>query len=322
MLKTKRLIKSFYRLFFPIIILIILSSVAAAVWLVYVAAHPPRAAYLVTPDKYGRFSARAAQVTEETWTNNDGTQSRGWLLKGAANAPAVILLHRYGADRSYVLDLGVKINEAANFTILMPDQRGHAENPAIKSTTFAGCEADDALAAIGFLRSLKSGDQALVGQNIGFYGVEMGALAALSAAVKDENVKALALDSVPLNSDQVLTSAIEKQFPFASFITAKIAEGGTYLYFYNGCYKRASACELAKSLSNRRVLLLAGSDAPDFQNSTTKLDRCFPGDTKIETKIDLNPSGYNITNASLEQSEAYDRRVIDFFKDSLLGQTN
>ena len=318
MAKTTRLIKSFYRLLLPIVILLILASAAAAVWLVFTTAHPPKTAYLVTPEQYGRFSARGARVTEETWTNRDGTSARGWLLRGAENAPAVILLHRYGADRSYVLDLGVKINEATNFTILMPDQRGHAENPSVMFTSFGGCESEDALSAIEFVRSLKTDKQtALVGQNIGFYGVEMGALSALFAATKDENVKALALDSVPLGSDQVLASAIGKRFPFANRLTSKIAAAGTYLYFYNGCYNRNSACNLAKALSNRQVLLLAGSDAPDFQSSTEDLRKCFPNETKVSTKTDLNPSGYGVTNASLEQSEAYDRRIIDFFKESL-----
>lgn len=318
MAKTKRLFKSIYRLILPVVILLIAAIVAASVWLVRTASNPPVANYLVTPEKYGQFSARGARVTEETWTNRDGTNARGWLLRGFENAPAVILLHRYGTDRSHVLDLGVKLNEATNFTVLMPDERGHGANPPVKYTSFGGCETDDALAAIEFLRGIKSENQAaLVGKNIGFYGVEMGALVALSAAVKDESVKALALDSVPANSDDILASATEKRFPFASFITSKFARLGTYFYFYDGCYRRNSACGAAKSISNRQVLLLAGLDAPNLQSSTAKLSRCFPGETKIETKIDLNPSGYGINNASLEQSSAYDQRVIEFFKQTL-----
>ncbi|MGI8641498.1 MAG: hypothetical protein ACR2MG_16330 [Pyrinomonadaceae bacterium] len=321
MAKITRLFKSFFRLLLPVVILLILAFAAAAVWLVHKTAHPPQNSYLVTPEKYGRFSTRGAQVTEETWTNGDGTSARGWLLRGAENAPAVIMLHRYGADRSYVLDLGIKINEATNFTILMPEQRGHGENASINFTSFGGCEADDALSAIKFVRSLKTDSQTtLVGQSIGFYGVEMGAIAALSTAAKDESIKALVLDSVPLNSDELLASAISQRFPFASLLTSKIAAKGTYLYFYDGCYKRDSMCDLIKSIEHRQVLLLAGSDAPDFQASTAKLSKCFPGETKVEAKTDLSPSGYGITNASLEQSEAYDRKVIDFFKETLFNK--
>lgn len=318
MAKTKRLFKSFYRLLFPVVVLLVLATGAASVWLVRTVGNPPKSNYLVTPEKYGRLSARGAKVTDETWSNRDGTQSRGWLLKGAENAPAVILLHRYGADRSHVLDLGVKLNEATNFTVLMPDARGHGVNPLVKYSSFGGCETEDALAALEYLRGLKTEAQTpLIGQSIGIYGVEMGALAALSAAAKDEGVKALALDSAPETSDDLMASAIDRRFPFASSITAKVARPGTYLYFYNGCYGRNSACAAAKSVANRQVLLLAGADAPRFQDSTAKLAKCFPATAKVETKTDLNPSGYSITNASLEQSEAYDKRIIEFFKQAL-----
>jgi hypothetical protein len=66
----------------------------------------------------------------------------------------------------------------------------------------------------------------------------------------------------------------------------------------------------------RKVLLLAGTDAGDFQSSTTKLSKCFPAGSTIDAKFDLSPSGYSIMNASIEQAEGYDQRVIDFFKQS------
>lgn len=318
MAKTIRLFKSFYRLLLPVAVLFLLAIAVASIGLIYKAAHPPTAKYLVTPEKYGRFSARGARVTEETWQNADGTQARGWLLRGAENAPAVLLLHRYGADRSYNLNLGVKLNEATNFTILMPDQRGHGENPPVKYSSFGGCETNDAIAAVDFLRSLKSDNQTnLVGRNIGIYGVDMGAMAAMTTAAREEDIRAIALDSVPADADALLASSIDRSFPFVSSLTAKFAEFGTRLYFFNGCYRRDSLCDTAKSVANRHVLLLAGSDAPSFQTSTEKLSRCFPQSTKVDAKTDLNPSGYSITNASLEQSEAYDQRVIAFFKQSL-----
>lgn len=318
MAKTKRLFKSFSRLLLPVVVLFVLAAAAASVWLVHSMANPPRSAYLVTPDRYGQLSTRGARVTDENWTNRDGTSSRGWLLRGSENAPAVILLHRYGADRSHLLDLGVKLNEATNFTVLMPDERGHGTNPTVKFTSFGGCETEDISGALEFLRGLKTEAQTpLIGQSIGIYGVEMGALVAISVAAKDEYVKALILDSVPQDSDAVLSSAVGSRFPFASSVTSKFARLGTYAYFYNGCYKRDPLCETAKAVSKRQVLLLAGSDAAQFQDSTAALAKCFPAATKIESKLDLNPSGYGITNASLEQSEAYDRRVIDFFKMAL-----
>ncbi len=318
MAKIFRLFKSFYRLLLPVVVLIVLAVMAASVWFVHSTANPPKTAYLVTPEKYGRLSPRGATVSDETWQNRDGSQARGWLLRGKKDAPAVILLHRYGGDRSYVLNLGVKINETTDFTILMPDLRGHGENPPVKTTTFGGCEVEDTLAAIGYLKSLKTEEnEKLVGQNIGIYGVEMGALVGLSAAAKEEGIKTLVLDSVPLRSNDLLASAVDRRFPFAGFITSNLAKGGSYLYFATGCYERQSVCEIAKSVTDRNVLLLAGSDAPVLRTSTSNLSSCFPTQTNVKSFTDLNPSGFDINNASTKQGESYDQKVIYFFQSTL-----
>lgn len=318
MAKSIRLLKSVSRLLLPVVVLLVAAVMGASIWLVHETAHPVSAAYLVTPEVYGMLSARGAQITDENWTNKDGTPARGWLLRGAPDAPAVILLHKYGANRSYVLNLGVKLNEATNFTILMPDQRGHGQNPAVKYTSFGGCESDDTAAAIQFLRGLKTPEQfPLVGKDIGIYGVEMGSLAAIAAATRDESVKAIVLDSVPQSADSMLASTVERRFPFASSVTSKFAQLGTHPYFFEGCFRRESSCDMAKSLVGRKVLLLGGLDAPDFQESTSKLSKCFPANSMVESKTDLSPSGYSIVNASIELSENYDQRVIDFFRQAL-----
>ena len=318
MAKAKRLFKSFYRLLFPIVLLAVVAVGGASVWLVNEASQPRTSTYLVTPEKYGQLSSRGAQVTEEKWTNSDGSPARGWLLRGAPGAPAVILLHKFEDDRSHVLNLGVKLSEATNFTVFMPDQRAHGENPAVKQSSFGGCEADDVSAAINFLRGLKSPDQLpMVGKDIGIYGLELGALAALSTASSDPSVKALVLDSIPADSDGMLAVAVEHRFPFASVVTSKFASLGTYGYYYNGCYKRVTSCEMAKTLANRDVMLLGGVDEADLQESTSKLSKCFLPSSTVDVKTDLSPSGYSIINASLELSQAYDQRVIDYFRQSL-----
>ena len=321
MLAIKRLARGFYRLLLPTVVLFVLSFIGAAVWLVHKISEPPKSPYLLTPDKYGLLSTRAAKITDEKWSNRDGSQTRGWLLRGREGAPAVILLHRYGADRSWVLNLGVKLNEATDFTVLMPDLRGHGESPLIYRTTFSGTEAEDLFAAIDYLRGLKSEENnTLVAREIGLYGVELGALTAISVAAKETNVKALVADSVPYNSNDLLKSAVGKRYPFAGFLTAKFAQGGTYLYYfngYNGTYNRDSMCELAKTISNRKVLLLASTETADLQDSTSRIAACFPNHAEVEKKLDLMPSGYNYNSATNEQGGTYDLRVIDFFRNSL-----
>ena len=317
MASTKRLVKSFYRLFFPIIILVLVAFGGASIWLVQKSITAPTAPYLMKPEQYGLLSTRGAKITDETWVNKDGSMARGWLLRGAEGQPAIVMLHRYGADRSWVLNLGVKLNEATDFTILMPDLRGHGENPLVKWTSLGGYEGDDVLASLDFLKTVKSETNVpLVSKDFGIYGVELGGLAGMSAASREVNIKVLAVDSIPRDSNELLASIIDKRFPFASSVTAKIAQGGTYPYFYSGGFNRESMCELAKMIANRKVIMLAGNDTPNLQASTSEIAGCFPNPALIEKKADLMPAGYNMANASNEQSEMYDQRVIEFFKKS------
>ena len=78
-----------------------------------------------------------------------------------------------------------------------------------------------------------------------------------------------------------------------------------------------TSCELAKTLAGRNVMLLAGVDEARFQESTSKLSKCFLPSSSVDVKTDLSPSGYSIINASLELSEAYYQRVIDYFRTTL-----
>ncbi len=83
----------------PVASLLILGIGAGLFFIVHTITHPVPHPYLVTPATFPA-SARGLKVTEETWGNSDGTGARGWLLRGAEDAPAIVLLHRYGTDRS------------------------------------------------------------------------------------------------------------------------------------------------------------------------------------------------------------------------------
>ncbi len=318
MRKFRRLVRGFYQLLLPVFVLIGLTAVVSAVLLVYILADPPKSAPLVNLEKFAQLSSRGAQVTTETWENEDGSGARGWLLRGTQGSSAVVLLHKYGADRSHVLNLGVKLNETTNFTVLMPDLRGHGDDPTIKSTSFGGSEIEDVLSAIGFLKGLRvSGKGFLVGKNMGIYGIELGALIGLSVAARDPGVKAIAVDSVPESSDHLLATITKTKFPLGSSITSKLAKGGTYLYYALSDYKRVSTCEVVRGLSNRNVMLLAGPSTPAYQTSTSNLISCFPKNTTKQALTSMTPSGFDLTKATLGQVDYYDQRVIFFLKESL-----
>ncbi|MBD0324910.1 MAG: alpha/beta hydrolase [Pyrinomonadaceae bacterium] len=298
----------------PALVLVIVVGI-----IVYRVTHPSRRSYLVTPDTFTQLSNRKA--TNETWYNHDGTQARGWLLRGIEGAPAVILLHRYDTDRSWLLNLGVKLNETTNYTVLLPDMRGHGLDPPNSWTSFGTREADDVIAALEFLRALQTPQgQALTGKIAGLYGVEMGAYAAISAAARDANVRALALDSVPASPDDLLHMAFRQRTGLDNSFLKWLVRGGIHIYSF-GNYDNRPACESAAALNERHILLLAGDDAAALRETTNALGACFPQGTNLEIKNALPRTGFNLPFATGEQSEAYDRLVIDFFNKALrVGQ--
>jgi pimeloyl-ACP methyl ester carboxylesterase len=311
--------KKLFKSMLPIVLLILLALVGALGWIVYGITRPPRRSHLVTPEGFAQISGsgKALKITEENWRNRDGTPARGWLLRGTEGAPVVIFLHRYGGDRSLLFNLGMKVNEATNFSILWPDMRGHGLNPPVKSTTFGSLEGNDVLAALDFLRALKSENKTqLIGDRVGIYGVELGAYAAMLAASKDPKVQVLVLDSVPLSADELVSAAVAGDLAVNTPLISYPARLATKIYFM-GEYHNQSSCELAPGLANRPVLLLAGGDDGYLRESTKSLIPCFTNAARLETKTDLPLTGFTLPSATGVQGEGYDRPVIDFFVKNL-----
>jgi len=309
----KRLVKSFL----PIALVIVLAVVGALSFVVYCVTRPAKRAYVVTPESFSRISGRAIKVTDETWANADGRNARGWLLKGAEGAPAVVLLHRYGGDRSWLFNLGVKINETTNYTVLWPDLRGHGENPLIRSSSLGVREADDLLSAIRYLHGLKTeGQKTLVGESIGVYGVELGAYSALKAARHEPQIKVLVLDSVVMSPDDLLKTAVSSCVGLENGLLQYFSRVAVKAYMLGG-YDDTNACEFATEIKDQKVMLLSGNDAGPLRDATAALRKCFPSATSVEVRTDLPLSGFGLPSVTGEQGEAYDRVVIEFFDRNL-----
>jgi len=308
---ARRLLKTFL----PVVLVILLATVAVGAWLVYGITRPPRAAYLVTPQSFSKVTGPVLKATDVKWKNHDGTDARGWLITGADGAPAVILLHGYGADRSWLLNFAVKLNETTNFTVLWPDLRGHGENPPVNWTSFGKLEGDDVTAAIDYLHTLRSqASKPQIGNRVGVYGIGLGSYAALDAATRNPQVMALALDSVPGAPDDLVRAATNARTQMNSSIFQTFANVGMRVYSF-GKFPTRTSCELARSLGNARVQLLAGRSGDPWRQSTLDLARCFK--TSPEIKSDLPLTGGNLPSSTGEEEEAYDRQVIEFFDKSL-----
>lgn len=317
MARRRPLGRKLIRSLLPIVLVLTVAIVGALSWIVYNVTRPPRRPYLVTPQTYSQISGPVLKATDETWRNRDGTEARGWLLRGADGAPAVVLLHRYGADRSTLLNLGVKLHETSDFTILWPDLRGHGLNPPVNWTALGARESEDVLAALDHLRTLKTpSGRPLVGDHIGLYGIELGAYAAVRAAVRDGGVKVLVLDSVPRSPDELIRIIARERLGLDGRLIQYFGARAVHAYLL-GAYDDTPVCEFAASLSIPRVLLVAGEDASYLRESTASLANCFPNSANILAKTDLPLTGFNLPWATGEQGEEYDRRIIEFFDKTL-----
>jgi len=317
MARRRRFGKKLFKALVPILLIVVVATAIALGSIVYGITRPSRQSYLVTAQSFSQISGSALKVTDEAWRNRDGSMARGWLLRGAEGAPAVVLLHRYGGDRSWLFNLGIKINETTNFTILWPDLRGHGLNPPVSYSGLGSLEGDDLVAAVDFLHTVKGfGQKPLVGEAVGAYGVELGAYAALDTASRDARVKVLVLDSVPSNPDDLVNASVIGDVGVNNPVLLALARMAVRIYFL-GRYENTSSCELAKNIKNQRVLLLAGSDNNALHDSTVSIVKCFPNPENLETKLDLPVTGFTSSSATGEQGENYDRPVIDFFNKSL-----
>jgi len=309
----RKVVRRLARTFLPIILVLFVACAAVAVLIGRSIMRPPRAPYLVRPDTF--VVGPILKASDVTWPNHDGTKARGWQILGAEGSPAVILLHRYGADRSWLLNLSVKLNETTNYTVLWPDLRGHGENPLVESSSFGTVEGDDVTAAIDYLHTLKSSSGKPQIGFIGIYGVELGAYAALDGAKRYPEVRALALDSLPESPDDLIRAATSSH-AMNNRALQILGRWGVKIYTL-GKYQSTPSCELARSIRNVRVLLLSGDASDPWRNSTLALEKCFSNGGIVEVRKDLPLTGFNLVSAASEQEEAYDRPVIEFFDKAL-----
>ena len=126
----------------------------------------------------------------------------------------------------------------------------------------------------------------------------------------------LVLDSVPGSPDELLHAAVKENTGVENPVIQFFARVATRVYFI-GSYDNTKSCALAASLPDQRVLLLSGTVSGYLRDSTIALARCFPNPANIEVKTDLPLTGFDLSSATGEQGEGYDRRVIDFFDKNL-----
>ena len=311
--------------FIPAVLVLALGAFLLDGYVIHRLAHPPKTKLYATPYDF-QIILQKPMWTEEKWKNADGTSAVGWFLiqqKSEKNqqkvtAPAIILSHGYGENRSELLNLSFELWKAG-FHVLVYDLRGHGESPV----TWSGLgtvEADDLVAAYNFIKGLKDEKgQDLVDGRIGLYGVDLGGLASLTASEKIPAVKAIAVDSPCLDVPNYISYRMKTYIGGGGdwankLIDSEVTNRVTDLVVRGYLKKESSgsAIEAVRKATGKRLLFITGKDAGMLQETTREL-YSKAADQKLLVPLDKT----RISRLYDEESSAYDKKIVDFFTDAI-----
>jgi pimeloyl-ACP methyl ester carboxylesterase len=139
---------------------------------------PRRSAHRDDPAAWG------LDCEEVEFRSSDGLRLRAWLARGSGRN-AVIVLHGHGGNRHNSLAYAAGLYP--DFTLLIPDLRGHGESEG-RHTSVGYHERLDVIAAAAYLRALGC-------EKVGVLGISMGGATAILAAAKSQLIDAVVADS-------------------------------------------------------------------------------------------------------------------------------
>lgn len=199
----------------------------------------------------------------EEIVTDDGTRIAGWYVPAAngagPEAPTVVLVHGYAANKSDILPYGAGLHES--FNLVAFDQRNGGRATGTQ-TTYGVREQEDLRAVIDWVEREKGATW------IGVLGNSMGAATAITEARTDPRVQALALDSMharlSYQFEQRLQHSGHPPYPgtWAIFIGSWLRTGGLDL-------GSADPTDAIPELTGRPLLLTHGTaDDEDLPERT------------------------------------------------------
>jgi pimeloyl-ACP methyl ester carboxylesterase len=313
--KSKRVtLKRILWAFIPAVLVFFVGVGTLDFYLIHRLTHPPRTQLYSTPRDF-QIILQKPMWFDEKWKNSDATESVGWFLSRGKPAPAVILSHAYGSNRSEILTLAFEVWKAG-YHVLVYDMRGHGES-TVKWSGLGTYEKDDLLSAIKYLKEKKTeAGQPLLDGRVGLYGVEMGGYISLVASSQDPAVKAVAIDSVYPDVAHFikyqLRSLVGADSPMVNRsidapATARLTELAMQMYLMRR-EDSAPALESVVAASGRRFLFITAKDSGAYEAMTRDL---YSSTKDQKELVELDQS--RLDRLYDKASSEYDSRVVAFF---------
>lgn len=234
-----------------------------------------------------------------SFTVQDGKSREGWFFPGRRFAPTIILCHGYRSHIGEILTLASALQEN-QFNVFIFDFSGHGKSDGWSRLGFR--ETDEVLAVIRELARRDDVDT----KRFGIWGSDMGAYAAASAALTDQRVHALVLDSLydqPRDFLRIqLTGSGVSRLPFVRRVT----EWDLKLLNYSDRNRPPLSAGLPR-LANIPKLFIQSQQAPQLAESCLAVYAAAPA-----PKENWWAPGIFINMLDREKRE-YENRIVSFF---------
>ena len=234
------------------------------------------------------------------FTVPDLGRREGWFFPGVRRGPTIVLCHGYESSRGELLTL-VSALQDHQYNVFVFDFAAHGANSGVSTLGYR--EADELRKAVDVLAA--RGD--LDPTRFGLWGYNLGAYAALREAEDDKRVRALILDSVYDDPQQMVKIGVERNglgaFPFMIRAAQRI------FGYLNGIHRHDPPLsgKLA-ALSGVPTLFFQALDDPELAAVTRDLFLKAP-EPRDQAII---PHG-NFVGLSEQEKRDYENRVVSFF---------
>jgi hypothetical protein len=279
-----------------LIVFLVLATAAIAGVLTYWIVKPQRTSSEIS---MASFPGRPDEVDFTVAGAKPGAR-KGWFFPGLRGAPTIILCHGYQSSRGELLTL-VSALQDHQYNVFVFDFAAHGSNDGI--TTFGYHEAEEVRAAIDVIAQRNDVDAT----RFGLWGYNLGAYAALREAEKDNRVRALVLDSVYDDPNQMVKIGVEKTGVGGFPLMVRSAQ--TTFEWLNRQYQDDPPLSAKlKQLKDVPILFIQAADDPELGGITRSMFLKAP-----EPREQAIIAHGNFVNLPDDEKRTYENRVVVFF---------
>jgi len=224
----------------------------------------------------------------------------GWFFPGMRRGPTIVLCHGYESSRGELLTLVSALRDH-QYNVLLFDFAAHDANSGL--TTLGYREADELHKAVDALATRDDLDST----RFGVWGYNLGAYAALREAEGDKRVRALVLDSVYDEPEQMVKLGVEHNglgtFPFMVWATQLSFE-----YLNNSYRHDPPLSNKLLALNGVPTLFIQALDDPELAATTREMFLKAP-----QPRDQAIIAHGNFVGLSDAEKRDYENRVVSFF---------